>query len=53
MLQVSGVAGNMSADQWSKSDMFSLSGFQSESLRSEDLACVVAPSVQLSVCWDY
>lgn len=53
MLEVWGIAGNMSADQWSKSDLFSPSSFQSESPRSEDLACVVTQPVHQSVCWDY
>ena len=43
---LSEIAGNMSADQWSKSDLFSPSGFQSESPRSEDLVCVVTQSVR-------
>lgn len=52
-MEVSRIAGNMSADHWSKSDLLSPSGFQSESPRSEELACVVTQSVHQSVCWDY
>lgn len=53
MLEVWGIVGNVSVDQQRKSDLFSPSGFQSESPRSEDLASVVTQPVHQSVCCDY